>query len=95
MAIPLTKNKRGRALELYKQTGDILGVDYTNYTPENSNTIERNVSNENIYNFNININVDGGENNRQTARAIKQAVKDGIKEMMESFANSNKPIREY
>ena len=92
MAIPLTQNKRSRALDLWQKTGSILGA----YTPENSSTLKRNNSNiTNNYNFELNIKVEGGETNRQTARAVKNATKEALKEFMNDFANNNKPIREY
>lgn len=92
MAIPLTHNKRNRALSLWERTGSILGA----YTPENSPALGKNGSLAgNVCNFNLNITVEGGETNRQTARAVKNAVKEGIKEMMDDFYNGNKPIREY
>ena len=43
----------------------------------------------------MNITVEGGENNRQTARAVKNAAKEALAEFMNDFANGNKPVREY
>lgn len=92
MAIPLTRNKRNRALGLWERTGNILGA----YTPENSPTSGRSgASAGNVYNFNMNISVEGGETNRQTARAVKNAAKEALAEFMNDFANGNKPVREY
>ncbi len=92
MAIPLTLNKRARALSLWRDTGDILGA----YTPEDSPAKGRSQSyGYDNYNFNINITVDGNGSETTIASRVKQAVKDGIKEMMDSFASDNKPVREY
>lgn len=92
MAIPLTRNRRSRALGLWERTGSILGA----YTPENSPTSGRSGSSTgNVYNFNMNITVEGGENNKQTARAVKNAAKEALVEFMNDFENSNKPVREY
>lgn len=92
MAIPLSANKRLRALKLWMQTGDILGA----YTPEKDTTSKRGQSyGYGNYNFNINITVEGNGSETTIASRVKQAVKDGINEMMNSFANDNKPVREY
>lgn len=92
MAIPLTRNKRNRALSLWEKTGSIIGA----YTPENSPASSRGGSSTgNVYNFNMNITVEGGENNRQTARAVKNAAKEVLAEFMNDFAGGNKPVREY
>lgn len=91
MAIPLSANKRLRALKLWLQTGDILGA----YRPEgNPAPNNRNYGRDN-YTFNINITVDGNGSETTIASRVKQAVKDGIKEMMDSFSNDNRPVREY
>lgn len=91
MAIPLTRN-RNRALSLWERTGSILGA----YSPENSPVSSRGGSSTgNIYNFNMNITVEGGETNRQTARAVKNAAKEALVEFMNDFANGNKPVREH
>lgn len=93
MAIPLSPNKRNRAIGLWMQTGRILGL--MNYTPENSPVSGRSSSQAgNVYNFNMNITVEGGETNRQTARAVKNAAKEALAEFMNDFAGSNKPVRE-
>lgn len=89
MAIPLSLSKRSRALGLWEQTGDILGA----YTPENSVSYGQSYNND--YNFSINITVDGSGSDTAVAGRIKQAVKDGINEMMNSFVNNNRPVREY
>lgn len=65
------------------------------YTGENS-TVNKNSTRQNItYSSPINITVNGGGDSRQTARSVKNAVKEGIKEMMSSFEYSNKPVREF
>lgn len=92
MVIPLSNNKRNRALSLWKRTGSILGA----YTPENSPISGRSSSaTGNVYYFDMNITVNGGETNRQTARAVKNAAKEALEEFMNDFANGNKPVREY
>lgn len=91
MAIPLTQNKRGRALGLWQKTGSILGA----YTPENSPTLGSTNNSDNTYVCNFNITVNGGDNSRQTARSTKKAVKEAFEEFMNDFGNRNKPIREW
>lgn len=91
MAIPLTRNKRNRALGLWEKTGNILGA----YTPENSPVMGGSRSSAgDVYNFNMNITVEGGETNRQTARAVKNAAKEALEEFLNDFAGANKPVRE-
>lgn len=91
MAIPLSANKRLRALKLWLQTGDILGA----YRPEGKPAPDsRNYGRDN-YTFNINITVEGNGSETTIAGKVKRAVKDGIKEMMDSFASDNRPVREY
>lgn len=93
MAIPLSSSKRKRGLSLWMQTGELLGLG--RYTPENAPTTGGKVNQNITYSAPINITVNGDGNSRQTARSVKNAVKEGIREMMESFEYSNKPIREF
>lgn len=61
-----------------------------------SYAVNKSSTRQNItYSAPINITVNGDGNSRQTARSVKNAVKEGIREMMESFEYSNKPIREF
>lgn len=64
------------------------------YGNENS-AVSRSYTRQNVtYSAPINITVNGDGSSRQTARSVKNAVKEGINEMMKSFANSNKAVRE-
>ena len=61
-----------------------------------SYAVNKSSTRQNItYSAPINITVNGEGNSGQTARSVKNAVKEGIREMMESFEYSNKPIREF
>ncbi|MCD8090109.1 MAG: transglycosylase SLT domain-containing protein [Clostridiales bacterium] len=96
MAIPLKADKRDRALKLWAKTGAILGAGLSGYTPENAPVSNTNTVIEgDTYKFNSNITVNGSEKDRTTARYVKNAVKEGIQEFMDSFRNSNKFAREY
>ncbi len=96
MAIPLKRDKRDRGLNLWAQAGNILGADLSAYTPENAPVSNNNTVVEgDTYEFNNNITVNGSERDRTTARYVKNAVKEGIQDFMNSFGNSNKAVREW
>lgn len=81
MAIPLTADKRNRALGLWQQTGEILGVG----TSSNSGNTE--------YNFNFEVHINGtGKNNRELSRLVKQSVKEVYEEAIDSFKRKNTRI---
>jgi phage-related protein/ElaB/YqjD/DUF883 family membrane-anchored ribosome-binding protein len=93
MAIPLKKEKRKRAIDLWKYTGNVLG-----YTPENSTigsigsvqTTENN-SYAPVFNFYVNGNVD----DMPTRRKLKKAVKEAVDEVFESMGRKNPSVQVY
>lgn len=72
--------------EVYKRKPILPAYKGESYTVSRNSNV--------TYSAPINITVNGDGSSRQTARSIKNAVKEGINEMLSSFANSNKPVRE-
>lgn len=93
MAIPLKKEKRKRALDLWKYTGNVLG-----YTPENSTIgnigAVQNTENNSyapVFNFYVNGNVD----DMPTRRKLKKVVKEAVDEVFESMGRKNPSVQVY
>lgn len=109
MIIPLTKSKRKDALDMWSQTGEILGVGST-FNAEipqpkvqlsnqdlqtTSPTINNASTSSNNFDINLTINVDGrGNNDRELARLISKHVKEVLKEASESFNRKNPRLTE-
>ena len=90
MVIPLSKNKRRRALSLWEQTGTMLG-----YTPENSTVGSSQVSNvENTYAPQFVLNVNGTNDDRNMERKVKRWIKESMDEVFNSMARKNPRLRE-
>ncbi len=93
MAIPLTANKRKRAISLWAQTGAMLGL---SYTPENSgdstvtNTVENN-SYAPVFNFNIN-NPTGDE--RTLMRKVRRVAQEAIADVIDGAERNNPKLKE-
>ena len=78
MVIPLSNNKRNRALNLWEQTGNMLGV--STHTPESNaysrgSTVENNTINP-VFNLTINGDTDPRTMERKVRRWIKEALND-------------------
>lgn len=93
MAIPLSKSKRNRAVGLWQQTGEMFG--FSSYTPEkesgyyNTNTVENNT-----YSPQFNLTISGTNDDRATARKVKQWVAEAMEDMFTSLENKNRRLRE-
>ena len=83
VAIPLSKDKRKRALNLYKQTGRFLG-----YTPESTATgyyQETLKTEQNTYAPVFNLTINGAEDTRTIERKVKKWVKESISQTFDSM----------
>lgn len=96
MAIPLSSDKRKRALSLWNQTGSMLGVTLASYSPEKdsesyqgSTTVENNT-----YAPEFNLTISGTSDDRAMARKVKQWVSEALDETFDSFYRKNKRIQE-
>ena len=109
MIIPLSHDKRKRAIGLWQQTGQILDVS-NNKIPaatkvelpklnygEESNTVVNNTSayGGDNFNFQFEIHIDGtGKDDRELAREMRKAAKEVFDDAMESFRRRNPRITE-
>lgn len=108
MIIPLSHDKRRRAMGLWQQTGQILGAGNNNTpaTPkvelpkldygEESNVINNTSAyGGDSFNFQFEIHIDGtGKDDRELARQMKKAAKEVFNDAMESFNRRNRRITE-
>lgn len=92
MAIPLTANKRKRAIGLWNKTGEILG---TSYTPESGVTYSEtsNVENNN-YSPQFNLTINGNGNDRETERKVKRWINEAMDEFFDSLARKSPRVQE-
>ena len=95
MAIPLSSNKRGRAISLWKKTGEMLGVDipYSSsdgdgYSTSTSYTVENNT-----YAPVFNLTISGTNDDRATARKVKKWVREAMDETFESMNRRSPKLR--
>lgn len=95
MVIPLSQNKRKRGVNLWQQTGDMLGVRTPVYSPE-SNVAPHSTSRteNNTYAPVFNLTVSGTSDDRATARKVKKWVKEAMDEVFEGMATKNPKVRE-
>lgn len=93
MAIPLTSDKRKRALSLWAQTGSMLGL--TARTPESTATRTQTQSVEyNTYAPEFNLTINGTDNDRTLERKVKKWVSEAMNEVFDSAARRNPRVRE-
>lgn len=91
--IPTDPTKRGRALSLYRQAGQSLGL--SNYTPESSGDNYVSNSVENItYAPQLSFTISGTNDDRILARKIKKTVQEALEDVVESASRSNPKLRE-
>ena len=86
MAIPLSSGKRKRALGLWQQTGDMLGVNLPAYSPESSGTTINNHNETNNYSPVFNLTLNGSNNDRETQRKVKRWIQEAMNEMFDSMS---------
>lgn len=94
MAIPLTKDKRKRGVELWQQTGQMLGI--SSYTPEKDYGTYTEVNNTeyNTYSPHFSITISGSNSDRELARKVKRFVQEGITDCLESVSRQSPKLRE-
>lgn len=91
MAIPLSRERRDRALSLWKKTGRMLG-----YTPEDSVSGSRShsgMTENNSYAPVFNFYVNGSVDDRATARKLKKQVKEAVYEVFESMGRRDPSLQ--
>ena len=93
MAIPLTKNKRKRGVDLWEKTGNLLGIGFDEYTPENSTTTNNTVQN-NTYSPQFTLNMNGASATDSNKRAVKKWVKECMTEVIESMGRTDPELIE-
>lgn len=90
MAIPLSQSKRQRGVNLWEKTGSLLGVDFGDYTPENSGYVANTTTIENnSYSPQFTLNVNGASDDRALKRKIKQWISEAMEETFEGIGRVN------
>lgn len=99
MIIPLSKDKKKRGIDLWQQTGQMLGVDFvsaeaemssgsadvSSYTPENSSYTTSYANENNTYAPSYNVTINGANMDSKT---LERKVKDWIREATEDSFRS-------
>lgn len=92
MVIPLSSNKRNRALDLWAQTGNMLGV---SYSPESDYSSSRSGTTEyNTYSPQFNLTISGAENERDMARKVKKWVHEAMDDVFDSMERKSSRLQE-
>ncbi len=109
MIIPLSKDKRGRGLSLWRQAGEIMGVNQTqpsqiavssslpSYSPEstvNSYYTNKSTVEHNEYSPQLSFSITGTNDERVLMRKIKRVVQEAIADTVEGIERSNPKLRE-
>ena len=87
MAIPLSKNKRNRAINLWRQTGEMLGL--PSYSPESDSRVTQNKTENNNYNPVFNLTISGTSDDKTLARKVKAWINESLEECFESMERNN------
>lgn len=87
MAIPLSKSKRKRAVGLWKQTGDMLGL--PSYSPDGDSQGVQNKTENNTYAPVFNLTISGTNDDRTMARKVKTWIDEALEECFESMERNN------
>lgn len=92
MAIPLSANKRGRALDLWSKTGELLGL---SYSPEkDSEYYSSNYVENNTYSPQFTLNITGTNDDRTMARKVKNWVSEAMDDMFSTLESKSPRLQE-
>lgn len=96
VAIPLSSDKRNKAVSLWNQTGNMLGVRLASYSPENDskNYVGSTTVENNTYAPEFNLTISGTNDDRTMARKVKQWISEALDETFDSLYRQNKRIQE-
>ena len=94
MAIPLSRDKRSRGINLWAQTGEMLGL--SSYTPESSAStcVNSNTTEYNNYSPQFVLNISGTSDDRTMARKVKRWIREELDEYFDSFERKDPTLRE-
>ena len=94
MAIPLSRDKRKRGVELWQQTGRMLGI--SAYSPEKDSATynQTNSTEYNNYSPQFSITITGSNDDRILARKVKRFVQESINECFETISRQSPKLRE-
>lgn len=93
MAIPLSSDKRTRAVGLWHKTGEILGMKTRTPETDSGYHVETNHSEENTYAPVFNLTISGTNDDRATARKVKRWVKEAMNDTFESMSRRNPKLQ--
>lgn len=93
MAIPLSSDKRTRAVGLWHKTGEILGMKTRTPETDSGYYVETNHSEENTYAPVFNLTINGTNDDRATARKVKRWVKEAMNDTFESMSRRNPKLQ--
>ena len=91
MAIPLTASKRKRGIDLWEQTGDMLGV----YSPESdSGYASTQIVEHNSYSPHFELHVEGTTDARDLERKVKKWIAESMTETLKGLERKTRRVRE-
>lgn len=93
MVIPLSKDKRDRGISLWEKTGQMLGL--ASYSPEQDSRYYNSESAEyNTYAPQFNLTISGTNDDRSTARKVKQWIDEALDDKFTTLAHKKRRVRE-
>ncbi len=93
MVIPLSKDKRDRGVSLWEKTGQMLGL--ASYSPEQDSHYYNTKSAEyNTYAPQFNLTISGTNDDRSTARKVKQWIDEALDDKFTTLAHKKRRVRE-
>lgn len=91
MVIPLSASKRQRALDLWGQTGSMLGV---SYTPESDSVARASSVEYNSYSPSFELTISGTSDDRAMARKVKKWIAEAMDEAFDSMERKSTRLQE-
>lgn len=92
MAIPLSASKRKRGLDLWRQTGEILGAEYT---PEaDASYYSSSTTENNTYSPVFNLTVHGNADAKDLERKVKRWIAESMNETFAGLERRTRRVRE-
>lgn len=91
MVIPLSASKRQRALDLWGQTGSMLGV---SYTPESDSVARASSVEYNSYSPSFELTISGTSDDRAMARKVKKWIAEAMDEAFDSMERKSVRLQE-
>jgi SLT domain-containing protein len=90
MVIPLSSGKRKRAMNLWQQTGNMIGA----YTPDSDVKVRGGSVEYNSYSPSFELTISGTNDDRAMARKVKRWINDAMNEAFDSMERKSSRLQE-